>query len=245
MSSLFDQERPFWRFLNRASDIVIINVITVLLCLPIVTAGAAYTALYYTTVKTVKKGRGYLLKNYFHSFSENFFQATVSWMFLLTLFVSSLYLAYVNYKPAVSGGMPQFIFWISFLVCFMLFCTVMYCFPVLSRFVFNTKTLISFSYIIAVRYFTYTLGLVVLAGLFILVGYFIPPLIFICLPATFVYMASGMIEKIFRVYMRKFEEDLVNTGSDDDENGNTEKIEDSEDSTDVEDEPRKDQWYYE
>lgn len=234
MSSLFNQDRGFWRFLNKASDIVILNFITVLLSLPIFTIGPAYTALYYTTVKTVKKGRGYLIKNYFHSFTQNLFQGTLAWMILLVCFLSSAYMVYINYKPAVAGGMPQLLFWLGLLICLMILCTMIYCFPVLSRFDFSTKVLLSFSYILSFRYFTYTLGILCVLAIVGFIGYFIPPLAIICLPALFVYGISSMIERIFRVYMPKVEAN------------NAENSEEDGDSTPVVDENGnyKDQWYY-
>lgn len=254
MGGLFNQDRAFWRFLNKFADLVILNVITFLLSLPIITIGAAYTALYYSTVKTLKKGRGYPVKNYFHSFKQNLFQGTVVWMILLIGFLSAALVAYVNYKASAQGGVAQFIFWLGVIIAFMFFCMMLYAFPVLSRFDFKTKTLLSFTYLIAVRYFTYTLGIVIIAGACILAGYLFIPLVVIILPGLFVFSSSSMIEKIFRVYMPKFEAVNEEEEKKDDEEmhylGAANKdnydnaMESSEEEEDKVEEHKKDQWYY-
>ena len=47
MNSFFNYEGPFFNVLNRLSDLVILNVLWFICCLPIVTIGASTTALYY------------------------------------------------------------------------------------------------------------------------------------------------------------------------------------------------------
>lgn len=259
MNGLFDQDRAFWRFINKTADLVILNVITFLLSMPIITIGPAYTALYYSTVKTLKKGRGYPVKNYFHSFKQNLFQGTVVWMILLIGFLSSSLLAYVNYKASTAGGMAQFLFWLGIVIALMFFCMMLFAFPVLSRFDFSTKTLLSFTYLIMIRYFTYTLGILFIAGVCIFAGYLFLPLVVIILPGLFVYTSSSMIERIFKVYMPKFEAVSGNSSENTEECGdeihylgsnnkeNYDNVINSSDDSGEENtkEEKKDQWYYE
>lgn len=63
-------------------DLMILNVLTVLFSLPLITVGPATTALY-DAVWRLKHHRGNLIQDYWRSFCSNFKQATSLWLFLL------------------------------------------------------------------------------------------------------------------------------------------------------------------
>ena len=59
-------------YMSKFFDMVLLNVIFVISCIPIVTIGAACTALYYTCVKVIRRDRSKLWKEYKQSFVDNF-----------------------------------------------------------------------------------------------------------------------------------------------------------------------------
>ena len=79
MRSIFNLDSPIMSFLSRVGDLVWLNLLTLLCCIPVVTAGAAFTALHYVSIKMVRNEEGYLTRNYFKSFRQNFIQATLLW----------------------------------------------------------------------------------------------------------------------------------------------------------------------
>ncbi len=66
--------------LNKVSDLAILNVLWLLCSIPVITAGAATTALHYAAMKMKAGDQGYVIRNFFHSFKENFRQATIIWL---------------------------------------------------------------------------------------------------------------------------------------------------------------------
>lgn len=80
---IFDLDSPLMRMLSRMADLMILNILTILCCMPIFTAGAAFTALHYVSLKMVRNEEGYIAKSYFKAFKENFKQATLIWLFFL------------------------------------------------------------------------------------------------------------------------------------------------------------------
>jgi len=80
---IFDLDSPLMRILTKVADLMILNILTMLCCLPIFTAGAAFTALHYVCLKMVRNEDGYIARSYFKAFKENFKQATVIWLLLL------------------------------------------------------------------------------------------------------------------------------------------------------------------
>ena len=75
--SIFEEGSPFQGFLNKVTDLLILNLVTLLLCLPVITAGAALTAMHYVLLKMVRGEEGYIVKSFFRAFKREFRQATV------------------------------------------------------------------------------------------------------------------------------------------------------------------------
>ena len=57
MNRLFDLENPVMVFLGRLADLVWLNILYIICCIPVFTIGAATSALYYVTMKMVKEHR--------------------------------------------------------------------------------------------------------------------------------------------------------------------------------------------
>ena len=75
----------------RASSMIaalfFLNLLTVLCCLPVVTAGAALTALHDGLIHLLRKEESYLARRYFSVFRENLKQATILWLPFLLIFL--------------------------------------------------------------------------------------------------------------------------------------------------------------
>ncbi len=77
---LFNPEAPFWVGVARFADLVWLNVLFCVTLLPLVTGGAALTALYDTAWRWgEERGRG-VTRDYFAAFRDNFVQSTVLWL---------------------------------------------------------------------------------------------------------------------------------------------------------------------
>ena len=87
MGRLFNLDSPLMVFLSKVADLMILNIITLFLCIPIITAGDAMTALYYMTIKMVRGEDCYIVRGYFKSFKENFKQATIIWVLAVLVFL--------------------------------------------------------------------------------------------------------------------------------------------------------------
>ena len=83
--NIFEEGSPFQRFLNKMADLLILNLIALLMCLPIITAGASLTAMHDVLLKMVRGGEGYIVKSFFRSFKREFRQATVLWILYMAL----------------------------------------------------------------------------------------------------------------------------------------------------------------
>ena len=80
---MFGIDSKFYEVVSKIADLVILNLIFVLCSLPIITIGASTTALYGVTKKMAGNREGYIFRNFFQLFKENFRQSTVMWIILL------------------------------------------------------------------------------------------------------------------------------------------------------------------
>lgn len=117
---IFDLDSPLMRVLTKVADLMILNILTMLCCLPIFTAGAAFTALHYVSLKMVRNEDGYIARSYFKAFKENFKQATVIWLLLLLVIGILAGDYYILLKGEIE--LPSFVkFVIGAVVAFVLF----------------------------------------------------------------------------------------------------------------------------
>ena len=82
---LFDLDSKFMHYANRFADLMGLNLLTFVCCLPIITAGASLTAMHRVLLAIYRDEEGYIVKGFFKSFKENFKQATVIWLIYLGL----------------------------------------------------------------------------------------------------------------------------------------------------------------
>lgn len=130
--NIFEEGSPFQRFLNKVADLLILNLITLVMCVPIITIGAALTAMHYVLLKMVRGEEGYIVKSFFRSFKREFGQATILWI----LFVALGALMASN-MVLVLEGTGHYPIWLpsSILVAAVLELIIMiYTFALLSRF---------------------------------------------------------------------------------------------------------------
>ena len=64
MSGFFNMDSPVMRFLSRVCDLMILNFMCLICCIPIVTIGASVTALYSVTLKMVRGEESYIFKGF-------------------------------------------------------------------------------------------------------------------------------------------------------------------------------------
>ena len=200
MNKLFDIDSPIIAFLSRLADLIWLNLLTLICCIPIVTAGAAITALHYVTIKMVRNEEGYLTKSYFKSFKENFLQATGLWVaFVLILAVAVGDFYFIN---MMDSGVAFVLRTGLIAVFFFYMCGAVYWFPLLSRFENTMKNTVKNACLLGILNFPKTICVLVIYGafgaLYVFFAYRILPLIFLFGIALPVYVASYLYSGIFK-----------------------------------------------
>ena len=84
MDKFFDSDNPVMKFLARLVDLVILNVITILYSIPVVTAGGALTAMNYVLLHLHREDESYVIRMFRKSFRANFKQGIPEGLLALT-----------------------------------------------------------------------------------------------------------------------------------------------------------------
>ena len=80
---MFSPDSKFMEILGRITDLILLNILFLLTCLPIFTMGAAATALYTMCFRFMREEYRSIVKPYFQAFRDNFRQSTLIWLLLL------------------------------------------------------------------------------------------------------------------------------------------------------------------
>ncbi|MBR3307875.1 MAG: DUF624 domain-containing protein [Lachnospiraceae bacterium] len=192
---------------------MIISVIWFVTSIPIITIGASTTALYYTVVKCIRMNRGYMIKEYFKSWKQNFFKATV--MTLLLLVICLFLLTWMSTLGAslediITNGMRSAfkdkseqlveLYMVCGIVLVIVGMLFTYMFPLLSRLDISTMQIIFMSFVLAIRYIYFSVLLLVILYGFVLFVKVMPPAIILA-PGCWAYMSSFLIEKAMKKYL--------------------------------------------
>ncbi len=104
--------------MNHILDLIVLNFLFLITCIPIVTIGASISSLYTMTLKIVRKEDTYVIRGYFKAFKVNFKQATAFWLIALLLYA----LTYVIYVAAsINGGTLKSIYTVITIVLAVLY----------------------------------------------------------------------------------------------------------------------------
>ena len=79
MGGIFNYDNPVMQAVRKLLLLAWLNLLTALLCIPIITAGAAITALH-TSAKRLKRDEGALTRCFFSDFTENFKKSTLPYI---------------------------------------------------------------------------------------------------------------------------------------------------------------------
>lgn len=201
MGGLFNMEGPVMSFLGRVADLIWLNVLAVLCCIPIVTAGASLTALHYMTVKMVRNEEGYITRGFFKSFRENFKQATIIWIILLAL--TALICGDLFIMNRMMTDLPKAFTIIIAAAGVVLGFTAIYIFPILSHFENTIKNTVKNAFLMSISNFPKTLLMLVIYILPVVIMAFVPavfPIIVLLGVALPAYLASYLFSGIFRKF---------------------------------------------
>lgn len=177
--NIFSMDNAFFRIVGKMVDLVWLNILTVIFCIPVVTAGASLTAMYYVVMKMVKKEEGSITKDFWKSFRENFKPVTGIWLVVLAVlcfYVCDMYLlkqgvmdGYGSLLTATRIGISAILIFVYLMLC--------YIFPLMARYDNTVKATLKNAVLLLFGFFpkSVSMGIIYLfpIALMLLSDYFI------------------------------------------------------------------------
>ncbi len=170
MGRFLDMDSPVMRILNRLADLLILNFLMIICCIPVITVGAAFTAMHYVLLKMVRDEEGYLIRGFFKSFAANFKQATVLWLIMLLIIGVYIGDGLIFQYSSIQFPKPLMIAVVA--IAILLLMTAVYVFPLQARFENTVKNTLKNAMILAFANLPKTILMVVLYALPLVIGYF-------------------------------------------------------------------------
>lgn len=203
MDRLFDLDNGFFRFMGKVFDMIVLNILCLITCIPIVTIGPSITALYYVAMKLVRDEEGYVVRGYFKAFKENFKKA-----FIIELIVAvCAALLYVDitvtyqWMQQDTGFLIRLLFYALVGLTLLAVVSVVYVFPVLAKFENTVKKILINSIMMSVRHLSWSVLMVVVIIAAGVAVYIYPIAIFFVIGAA-AAINSIILRKIFDNYIK-------------------------------------------
>ena len=178
-------ESKFSQLLLKLCYACYLNMLWFVCSIPIFTIGASTTALYYASLKLIRGEENHIGRQFFHSFRENFKQATVLWLILLGI---GLFLGadgYIVYHLRASSTGTVAVLW-TLIMALLIAAGVVYVivlthiFPLLASFSNTNLAMLKNSFLIGTHYLFATIMVfaVHFAMFFAVVALFTPLIVF-------------------------------------------------------------------
>lgn len=158
MKNILDLDGPLVRALSDLNTLVILNILTALFCIPVITAGASVAAMHYVIMEMFENRGDGAAREFWKRFKENLRNATPVWLILLAAAV----FIYVDCRIIMGGqmGLPRAMLVPLYIGAFIEASIAVYAFPLTARFVYSIGATFKNSAILAVANFPRTVLMV-------------------------------------------------------------------------------------
>jgi uncharacterized membrane protein YesL len=192
------------QILGRITDLILLNLLFLITCLPVFTIGAAITALYTICFRLMREEYSGITKSYFKAFHANFKAATAAWGILLVIAVPAVYYLSRTFQMEGVLQLTGLLFAMILLVALMM---GSYAFPWISQFDNSVTQSLTNSLILSVSRLPRTAAILAInlmpvivlfinADLFIQISFLWIALYF----AAAAYMNTGLLWHVFKPY---------------------------------------------
>lgn len=202
MAWLFDINNPIMRWVIRIFDCICLSILWVVTCLPVITVGAATTALFASIHRYIRLEEGSMLKTYFLAFRDNFKRSTLCWLVMLVILALLVVDVLVFRTMAINGQLLGKLYWLVMLLVGVVAAWMAYLFSYTDRFDGNVKDVLKYSFLLMILHpvKAVTVLLILLAGAALVA---IGPVALSIVPALVCWLCDVVIAGVFSQHLRE------------------------------------------
>lgn len=198
MGQLFHYDSPFVSFTNKVIDMVFLNFLFLIGCIPLVTIGAAQTALY-TSLRQHFSYDAPIFSTFWKAYLANIGQSIILW--LLSVCIHLLGVGGIIYYAHI--GASPFLLVLQVAVYLLWIATESWLFPLHARFSNTVKNTVYNAFCCAISGIAQTLCAIILKAIPVLLLLFTPSAFIYLLPFFFTLWFSLSSWLILKLYRRK------------------------------------------
>ncbi|MBQ8305510.1 MAG: DUF624 domain-containing protein [Blautia sp.] len=167
MDRIFNMDNKFFQFMGRIADLMLLNVLCIVCCIPVITIGASLSSMYYVTLKMVRDEESYITRSFFHSFKQNIKQSIPITLIMLAAGV----LLYIDIGIGRSmEGMAGRVLFVMFMFMAILYLMIfIYIHPMLAKFYNSIRNLFVNSLLMGLRHLPLTFVMMIITAVPLLV----------------------------------------------------------------------------
>lgn len=122
MEHIFDMNGKFFSAFTRLADIILLNILFIITCLPVITIGAALCALYQTALQIVQHKESYIHQDFFSNLKQGLYPNGVAGLFSIgCVCICVLNFRTIPFLHKGSTGIVLFCMQLLFLFCLYVF----------------------------------------------------------------------------------------------------------------------------
>ena len=159
MDNLFEYDNKFFEVLGKITDIIILNLLCIISCLPIITIGASVTATYLVALQMVRNEETYIIREFIKGFKENFIFSTKVWSIILIIGLVLSFDFYIS-RLILNEYMRITLQFILTIVSIIFIFLLTYVFPIISKFENTIKNTMINSILISIQHLPKTIFMV-------------------------------------------------------------------------------------
>ncbi len=149
---IFKYDSPLMSFLNTVFDLMFLNILCFICCIPIITIGPALAAKYDVAMRIVRKEEPTIFRPFFRAFKNNFKQSIIIWSVLLV----ACFLLFIDWNWIFQNGIGNvspFYLMAAIITTLIVSFIIMTIFPIIARFQVTIREAFKTSVFFSMVYF--------------------------------------------------------------------------------------------
>ena len=211
MKRLFSPESALFRITERLTNLVVLNLLYLVFCIPIVTIGPATAALHYVTLKYAANEEDRVWAPFIHSFRQNLKQGILVGLIATAVGVFLAFDLYWIYQMVNAGqAFDKVVLVLVSLACIVYLMMTAYIYPLLASYDNSIKQMFRTAIILAIRHLPATLCMAVISAAPIILLMYTPTTFMVSLTfyffigfAAIASLHDKLIHRIFLQYTPK------------------------------------------
>lgn len=165
MKSIFSHDGVLFRITERIGNLILLNLLYLIFCIPIVTIGPATAALHYVTLKYAADEEDRVWAPFIHSFKQNLKQGMIVGLIATVLGVGLAFSMYYIYQMVSAGlALDKIVMVMISLACILYLMATGYIYPLLARYENSIKQMLRTALVLAIRHLPVTVCMGIISG---------------------------------------------------------------------------------